>query len=105
MFLLLKHMAHLGHIVVYWSWQLELLADEATGDDRGLPSLPPLLLFQKINQIFKSQKRLMYTESVEQTCINFIHLNYITTSFVCRIGASYLTECCFFLKSRNLSLM
>lgn len=105
MFLLLKHMAHLGHIVVYWSWQLELLADEAPGDDRGLPSLPPLLLFQKINQIFKSQKRLMYTESVEQTCINFIHLNYITTSFVCRIGASYLTECCFFLKSRNLSLM
>lgn len=83
--LLLKLMARSGHTVVYWSWQLRLLADEASGDDL---CLVPLLVFQKRCQIFT-----VYTESFEQTCINFIHLNYITTSFVCRVGASYLTEC------------
>lgn len=57
MFLLLEHMAHLGHIVVYWSWQLELLADEATGDDCGLPSLPPLPPFSEKNQIFKLESK------------------------------------------------
>jgi len=95
MFLLLKHMVHLGHIVVYWSWQLDLLAGEATGDDCGLPSTPPFSE-NKSDLQNGSQKKLMYTESFEQTCINFIHLNYITTSFVCRIGVSYLTRVLFF---------
>ncbi len=81
MFLLL-YVVCSGHTVVYWSWQLRLWTDEASGDERGLVPLPPLLVFQKRCQIFT-----MYTESFEQTCINLIHFNDITTSFVCRVGA------------------